>query len=347
MKRMLCFLFALCMLVSAIPSASVKAIGEEKQVLSSLDNESCYEMLTANGFVFPEELCQSKKEEIVLNGGLRKAVSYLEEDLNYGSTVSHPIRYAIYESLREAVINYYGYDTNTVQNVARSMLYTLQDSDVAVSWNSNMKNYNCYAYALGRTDAFYEPGEFVEEGYDDDDGVSVLADLTKQDLQVLGYNCVKTQSYRPTSYGSWSNIMALRRETENEFNNLFDFHFAKLSASDLTWLHKPGSTGILRFKNAPSNSVEWSNESYNGVEMVAPNTWYDSNIVYILYKTNHGGTTRVWTGEHYHSGTQHYYLYANVCSDCGDYKMTYWVSEDCSGPPCSVPNRIIQPELER
>lgn len=199
------------------------------------------------------------------------------------------------------------------------------------------------------TDDNYDPGNFAEEGFEDTDGASVLANVTKLDLGVLGYNCVKIQSYRPAAYGSWSNIIAVRREVRDDIGDIIclDYHYIKFSPSDLAWLHKPGSSTIMKLINNPSNTEIWTNEGIRNGVYCAGTIKYGGSIYYILYKTNHGGTTRVWTGEHYHSGTQHYYLYANVCSDCGDYKMTYWVSEDCSGPPCSVPNRIIQPELER
>lgn len=71
----------------------------------------------------------------------------------------------------------------------------------------------------------------------------------------------------------------------------------------------------------------------------------DSDLRYLSYKSSHGDTTYTWTGEHYHSGTRHYYLYAYVCDDCGGYASTVWTSTPCAGPPCATPSSYT-PELE-
>lgn len=43
-----------------------------------------------------------------------------------------------------------------------------------------------------------------------------------------------------------------------------------------------------------------------------------------------------YTGNNYHSGSKHYYEYADICTGCGDQKAntTTWSVINCSGPPC-------------
>ena len=237
--------------------------------------------------------------------------------------ISDTIGAKLFNDVQSAVQKYY----------EPSPRYALQNSTL-YSWNAaTMPGYNCYAYAVGITFSC-NPGYFSGRSYDDTTDIGTFASIVKADLQDgLGQSCVKVQGNRPSSIGSWSNVIAVRRDTNCDigFN---DYHFAKLSSG--SWYHKPGPTAVLKFNSAPSNSIIWTNEAYNGVYH-APTIWYESNIMYLLYKTAHGNTTYTWTGQHYHSGSKHFYQYGYLCSDCGEYTNTVWTSVSCSGPPCATP----------
>lgn len=208
-------------------------------------------------------------------------------------------------------------------------------------WDAaTMPYYNCYSYVLGKTDDIYIPGDFSSNKYDNNDSVYVTANIVVDDLKGdLKYNCVKKQTSRPTSTGVWSNVIALRKQTANGL----DFHFAKLVNGK--WYHKPGSSAVLVFNNAPNNSTPWVLEGYdsNGF-FYFKDEKYDSDIIYILYKKQHNLTTK-WTGNHKHDGKLHHFEYQNTCSDCG-YSGKVWIKRACSGPPCTLPSGIIiGPEL--
>lgn len=47
--------------------------------------------------------------------------------------------------------------------------------------------------------------------------------------------------------------------------------------------------------------------------------------------------TNLYTGDEYHSGSQHYFRYADICDICGKETNESWISIDCMGPPCYVP----------
>lgn len=48
----------------------------------------------------------------------------------------------------------------------------------------------------------------------------------------------------------------------------------------------------------------------------------------------------IYTGNHYHSGNQHYYQYNNKCSTCGYIQNTIWKNYFCPGPPCMPPTSM-------
>lgn len=209
-------------------------------------------------------------------------------------------------------------------------------------WTSDMPNYNCYAYALGKTDDFHHPGEYSGYSYDGRDSVDTIANHVVNDLKSskLNYGCVKKQKTKPSYIDNTTNIIALRKYEGDDSTVYSDYHFAKLNSSG--WYHKPGGNAILKFKNDPSSYIYWTNERYDGKNYLAPTIIYNSDIVYILFRKQHSSIT--WTGEHYHSKNKHFFKYSYNCVLCGT--GTYWQSKACSGPPCTLPSGIIaEPEL--
>lgn len=347
MKRLLVFIIAMCLFIScgAIAFASDNtAETESKTQLSSLDNAELYEALNNLGVTIPDELSDTTKEYL-LNGGLKEIVEILEDDPNHFDSIA--INYTVasdfYKEIRYAIERYYGTQSNTYNTLA--LQYKLEHSTL-YSWDaSTMKKYNCYSYVLGKTTAIYNPGAFSNQYYDDSASISALANLVKDDLNgQLNYKCVKIQTSRPSSTTGWANVIAVRKDTDRDFANINDYHFAKLTSSG--WYHKPGKTAILKFNNAPTNSEKWTNENYDGTYNKGL-IEYDSDLRFILYKSNHGSTTYKWTGKHNHVGSKHNFVYAYVCNDCGDYVSTVTVTVACSGPPCALPASLPNvPEIK-
>lgn len=333
MKRLFAFFLAFCVLFSlgTHPAAAAASLPEDENPvrLSSLDDEQCRVFLAEQGVSIPEELNDINLPELF---------SALEEDADAYGAIEWPTLHFFIEDVRAVVKAYYGIHTTSsscaLAYTVQSLTYTLQYSSL-YQWNAGeMPNYNCYAYVLGRK-IWCQPGDFSNQSYDGTVSIAALAEVVKDDLNGdLGFDCVKVQSSRPTSTSGWSNVIAVRKDTTFDSGGYNDFHFAKLSSS--SWYHKPGGTAVLKFNSAPSNSVVWTNECYDGMYHEYLIT-YDSELRYLLYKANHGNTTYTWTGEHYHSGSRHYYRYAYVCNDCGDYVSTVWTSQSCSGPPCATP----------
>ena len=124
------------------------------------------------------------------------------------------------------------YGTATEVNLSPSdraaTTYTLQDSTVYGSWNSSFYYYNCYAYALGLTDAFHWPGEFSGISNEHDLNVSgitiyTLACHVRADLQSTTFSnqCVAITTTAPTSLSSGQSCICVRKAID-------DYHFMKL-----------------------------------------------------------------------------------------------------------------------
>ena len=297
--------------------------------LSSLDNEECKQFLLEQGVVIPEEFSDLNFQNIF---------SYIEANPDIVFVYGHIPLGEFLGEVRDVVNTYYGY---AATYSARSSDYTLQYSTVHEWDPATMSNYNCYAYALGRVSSWCRIGDFSNQTYNESASITDVALMVKDDLNGdLGYDCVKVQTSRPSSTNGWENVIAVRKDTDDEYGIGYkDYHFAKLTSSG--WYHKPGDSAVLKFNSAPSNSVDWTNEAYKGY-YIEGHVTYDSALRYLLYKPSHGNTTYTYTGEHYHSGSNHYYLYAYVCNDCGDRVSTVWTSSPCSGPPCVVPSRFVQ-----
>ncbi len=327
MKRFI-ILFLLVCLTLPLSANSVGALDLQGQnnvvLLSSLDEEQCIVILREYGVSVPKELSC-----LDLPALFRSIENNPDMNFSFGWVTLEKF----VEEVRSVVKSYYGF-TTTLSNLSnRATSYTLQHSTLHLWDPDTMRDYNCYAYAIGRT-SVCQPGDFSNQSYDGSAGITVLAKVVKDDLKEnLNFACVKTQSVCPSSVGGWTNAIAIKKDTTGDYWGVNDYHVSKLSA--YSWYHKPGRTAILKFITAPSSSVAWTNEAYNGAYL-EPTITYDSSVMFLLYKPSHGNTDYAWTGEHYHAGEKHYYKYTYRCQDCQDDVETVWISKACSGPPCLI-----------
>ncbi|MBQ3552610.1 MAG: hypothetical protein IJA35_05630 [Clostridia bacterium] len=65
-------------------------------------------------------------------------------------------------------------------------------------------------------------------------------------------------------------------------------------------------------------------------------------IRYVLFRYH--DYMNKYIGNHYHSGTSHYFQFADVCDVCGKRTNTTWQTLVCSGPPCNVAYSVPKPE---
>ena len=159
-------------------------------------------------------------------------------------------------------------------------------------WTDNYLNYNCYSFAIGKTDCFRRPGEdsgvyfgvlyyaiytiremafFVEND---------LLTLRENDLSGM-YDSINVWDFEP-SIQAGQTLICMRRDRS-------DFHFMKYDSSSGYWYHKPGKTAPLRALFHPEDMVWLNEKSEEGVcyaHNELPNYEqhaYDSDIYYITY----------------------------------------------------------------
>ena len=158
--------------------------------------------------------------------------------------------------------------------------YSLKDSTILGTWNSNYENYNCYAYSIGLTSWRQPDGGAGYSYYDVSKSISSIADDVLADLDSLGYWGYKTTTKPKSLPDKHFRVICVRKDTDN-----IDYHFMKKSGSSLNnWIHKPGGTQPLKWNYSSPSKKVWTNEYvYKGVAH-APTVTYESTIYYILYK---------------------------------------------------------------
>jgi hypothetical protein len=232
------------------------------------------------------------------------------------------------ESIRTAVQEYYFSDCGSSRSIGNTSKsgYVLVDNELYKPWNDAYANYNCYAFALGRSDDCYNPGGFSNTFNDyilsNVYSVDIIAACVLSDLLELGNICTTQTSTRPITsqlnYGETAICVRTGMFKNPVMNYRFpDFHFMKLTSEG--WLHKPGNYAILKYIGSPSNSRTWTNEYVGSNGPVAPTEGgYTSNIIYIIYSDAHTQTC-----EYIGNGTIHSHKF--TCERCGD-----CISEECA-----------------
>lgn len=241
------------------------------------------EYLIANDIEIPEEYFGDRTR---LNNIIKEIIDLVQADSSCAFPYSDDKLLNFAEDIRNLIIDK---DKNSsssnvsarLSNVFQSN-YTLQDSTLVS--NSGSLNYNCYAYAIDRTEnppqyitsKQYQPGDFSGDDFNMDMSIEQMANVVKSDLYALGYNNVFVYNSLPATQ-FWQQLICIRKGD-------FDYHFMKYEFSTQEWYHKPGFTAILKYNYAPSNDRIWTNESVdrNG-NAYAPTITYDSDIYYITY----------------------------------------------------------------
>lgn len=174
-------------------------------------------------------------------------------------------------------------------SIAPLASYTLKDNTIIGSWSNSYYNYNCYAYAIGRSSGL-QPGQLSGTSFSLTMSISEMANVVLEDLSSLGY-WGYTSTSKPSSLpDEYFKVIAMRKDTSN-----VDYHFMKPYGSLNTWAHKPGGTQPLKWKYSSPGYKIWNNEAViNGVTY-APTVTYESTIVYIIYKSWNDPGMQPWS----------------------------------------------------
>lgn len=154
---------------------------------------------------------------------------------------------------------------------------------------SNLSTRNCYGYAIGQN-ALIDPGHYSNiSPYSytnsfayDYENISLICNAVVNDLVNLGYTNARevSSSYIPT--GNETKI-AFRVGYFVSNNAFADYHFMRWNANGY-WLHKPGTTAILKYKYL-SVSNTWYPEAYVvGTGWLQDTTFtYKGTVKYVVY----------------------------------------------------------------
>lgn len=179
----------------------------------------------------------------------------------------------------------------------------LSQNTVYGPWDNSYNKYNCYAFALDRhelpnnqvygeeinnfynVEYMYEVGTFsnqLEYAYQNKSEVNIISNIVIDDLKCLGaINPRKADSIEKLNLNEDDNLICVR-------TSQYDYHFMKYAREEGCWLHKPGTTHILKWKYNSPSSDNWEKESVkeNGliISEVDSSYAYASEIVYIAFR---------------------------------------------------------------
>jgi hypothetical protein len=227
--------------------------------LSQLSEEECIDFIVENGVEIPGEFVDSPELGVYVKG----IIQAVEADPNCSfDYINYAVAFDFAESIKTLVNDYYGIQQGGQgYSFAAQSAYILQDNwvedgngnwvDSGGYWNSSLFGYyNCYAYAIERTEnphtyptlRQYQPGDFAGTGsFTPSISVYNLALIVKDDLEFLGYSVSVTSSV-PVTLDPYDKLICIRRAN----NSPYDYHFMKYNTADGYWYHKPGFTAILK-----------------------------------------------------------------------------------------------------
>ena len=342
MRRLIALCLACMLLFVACPIDNIRAADNgllsersDGEILAFLDE---YDVEIPNGFA------ESNAE---LARIVRAWITAVENNPNIHFNYNFTVSYDFSNSIKDAVNNYYSVTPSSgLISTFSASAYTLQQS---ILWSipEYPDMFNCYAYALGRSDMKCDPGMFSTafSNYQlSDMDASDLADRVIADLKSdeYGYECVLKTTTRPDYEDLTSTQTAICIRKGQDDWGLHDYHLARLfyETEDEygdAWRHKPGETYILQYINYPSSDVDWISEYYclEGAKLNEYGKKYTGTIYYIIFAESCNDTTPILI-HNYHQGTTHYYQYSKTCLNTNVTK-TYTISEFCNGTSCGDP----------
>lgn len=318
-KRAICLILSLVLFVNLSSSINATTTAptlseitpiDQETLLSDMTELECLEFIKSQGVDIPDDF----EDETRWAPFIKQTIQRVEEDPNCVFAYNYIVTLQFAEDIRNVVNEYYtnhSYTLDTISTNTASAIFkvALEDSTNIGPWYDYYANYNCYAYAVGKSDKFYQPGEKSGRTYSLSLDLNTLVNYVKYDLAAFGYPCIEVTTTRPTAYidGDAKAIAFRIGDT--------DFHFMKLDKSDGRWYHKPGETRPLKYNYLPTTSRQWTNECIKKLDHVyIENTYYTSEIYYYIFAPHEYIYTYVGSGSHTVS-----------CLDCSAYKF-----ESCS-----------------
>lgn len=310
MKRVLSLIIVAVMVLTLCFSASAQ--GGQQQILSEMSDEELLAFLEEYDVDIPA-VFMSEDECLRF---VRRTMKKLEANQNAAFHYGDTFLYKFAESIRMALMEYYG--SNAISTLPRSLesVDSLLYSVALGSWVSTYGSYNCYAYATGYcNDHGINPGQIDHEINGDGSAfagimyrdIEDMAGYVAQDLDALGYDNISYGTTLLLPQGQTMGhrkIICLRRQS----NESGDFHFMVLR-DDGYWYHKPGGSTPLKFLCAPED-IAWVQEGLFSTGYFRDmDITYASEVYYFYYTTPCGIDSYICLGNDTHIGR---------CTVCGE-----------------------------
>lgn len=276
-----------------IDNISVNAQTQSQKLLSQMTADECLDFIIQHDIDIPVGLDNSTG----LKEFVKQTIDIVESEPEHVFVYNYNKTQKFAQEIKELVNNYYdvsineniSYLSSSITNYQLQYNYVYGNGEWSSSdgdWKEKWLGYNCYAYSINRsekpnnydTEFQYQPGDFAKTGDYYYYGIPIgdLAEIIKDDLEVIGLTNVTISDSIPTNLNSNQKLICVRTGST-------DYHFMRFDPITNAWYHKPGNTAVLKYKYVPSNDLNWitevsfeSKEYYDGFI-------YGSSIKYIVY----------------------------------------------------------------
>ena len=274
---------------------SVNAFYDQKiYQLSNLSEDECFQFIIDNKVTIPESLKNIEELKTIV----KNIITITENSPTYNFAFNFSETKLFADEIQKVVNDYYnnkGVNSYKSIELETRNNYLLKNSYVygggewksyGGEWKEKWSNYNCYAYAIGRTESNkhyetriqYDPGDFsTKELFNPEESVDLVVSNVVSDLQALGFSNISvSDTYNYNDLGVNDRLICVRKSN-------IDYHFMRYDQISQKWYHKPSLTAVLQYKYDPDNELLWTNEnSKQGVEREGF-IYYESNIKFIMY----------------------------------------------------------------
>lgn len=267
-KNIVLILVACIVFLQASPLMADESSRDKVDYLKSLSETETIDFLIKNGLIIPKEDPNPYAWASFAKSIVGFVLSNPSETI---SGINHETSYSFAVSIREIVLKYCGKIPSSANR------YSLLFSTKYCSWVSSFGRYNCYAFAIGKTDRRYTPGELSGSSWMAGNSAYTAAVYARQDLLAQGYTNVAIFDIPPTISGN-DGVICVRTTSDKR-----DYHFMRYYPYLGKWRHKPGTSLPIQYKYAPNGYGSWTNEySKNDVDYPG-SIYYSSTIYYIRF----------------------------------------------------------------
>ena len=229
-------------------------------ILSEMSDTECVEFITENDIEIPSAFIDYPG----LGAFVKKIICAVEINPNYPIIYNYGVTRDFVENIKTLVNDYYcatlNYSLQNFSFYSDNEPYKLQYNTVLSDgewrdsngdWDFSYIGYNCYSYAIGKTERAYDPGDFAKTGsFYFEINIYDLTLVVMDDLEFLGYD-VEVHENIPVVLGQYESLICIRRTTSEDSSET-DYHFMKYDSISDAWYHKPGGTAILKHNSVPS-----------------------------------------------------------------------------------------------